>query len=57
MASVPYSTQGEIRTTSRFRVWWLCTFRGYTVKSRSRTPRAILFGRVQYNTEWVLSPA
>ncbi len=49
--------EGEVKTTSRLRVWLLTTFKGYKVKLRiTSSPKFTIFRTVAYKNTWVLQP-
>lgn len=45
-----------IKTRSRVRAWWLSTFRGYNIESVRRVPKVASFGRIVYDSIWILKP-
>jgi len=50
-----YHSSDEFKVTkSRFYVWWLLIFNGYTLEVIFRKPKPSLFGRVKYSNVWVL---
>ena len=56
----PFDTsgpEGSITTSSRVRVWYLTTFRGYEVFSQHRLPKQNSFGEIYYRNSWVLTKA
>lgn len=48
--------EGRVKTSSKLRMAWLSTFRGYKVETRTQTPMGYSLGRLQYKTSWVLKP-
>lgn len=46
---------GTITTSSRIRVWFLKTFRGYRVLTTRRTPMQSTFGEIYYRNTFVLA--
>ena len=48
---------GDVRTTSHLRAWWLTTFKGYELRIQvKRSPKRTIFGRIAYKNTWVLQP-
>ncbi|MBI4558098.1 MAG: hypothetical protein HY706_11000 [Candidatus Hydrogenedentes bacterium] len=43
-------------TGSHWRMWWLTRFRGHTVKHVIHQPKIGAFGRIRYDSVWVLVP-
>ncbi len=50
------NTPGAVKTTSRFRKWWLSTFRGYTVVKAIEHPDKMRFGHLTYSRVWMMKP-
>lgn len=48
--------RGRIKTSNRFYMFWLSTFRGWVIEKRVQTPQGYSFGRLTYKTSWVLKP-
>lgn len=48
--------RGRIKTSSRIRVFWLSTIRGWEVEKKVQTPQGYSFGRLTYKTSWILKP-
>jgi hypothetical protein len=46
---------GLVRTRSRLRAWWLCTFGGYRVLSVSKQPAPTIYGSIRYIKTWSLA--
>lgn len=46
----------RVTTSSRFRAWWLINVRGYRKGATTRTPKLGSFGRIAYDSKWVLHP-
>ena len=47
-------SQGQVKTSSRFRKWWLTRFRGYTVAETIIHPNRMIMGKLLYTKTWVL---
>jgi hypothetical protein len=44
----------SVITNSRFRAWWLTTFKGYEVSSRAVEPKMGPIGQIRYVKHWHL---
>jgi hypothetical protein len=44
----------KLSTGSRVRAWWLTTFRGFRVDMVTREPKSVSFGKVVYQSRYVL---
>ena len=47
-------SDGRVTTTSRLRVWWLQSVRGYRLENKRRVPHQNAFGEIYYKNTWVL---
>lgn len=46
--------EGAIKTSSRVKVMWLTRFRGYNVDRVIKHPKHYTFGRLSYDTTYIL---
>lgn len=55
VGSIPAQRLDRLQTASRIRARWLSAFKGYRVVSVRKQPRSAMFGRMVYDTIWVLA--